>query len=160
MRWSLEPYFIQPGRIKKRIKTSTEAVWRTNRAGPFNLNEIQIYLFILTKELKWKVLSEKKFSSDFTLRQVASILNVSKMESHKSKIKHWDTEDDKVVDWQREKQFSTDRDDHQFLLMSLNNRRMTSRDLQKEWQTAAGVAGRGRMETGFFRWWWSLAALE
>ncbi|KAJ8389099.1 hypothetical protein AAFF_G00123050 [Aldrovandia affinis] len=100
----------------------------------------------MPKELKRKVLSEEKKGSILALleegyseRKVASILQISKVAVHKNKAKQQTLGTTKLQTGRGQKLLSTDRDDHQLIRMSLNNRRMASSDLQKEWQKAAGV---------------------
>uniref|UniRef100_A0AAY5L5H5 Tc1-like transposase DDE domain-containing protein n=1 Tax=Esox lucius TaxID=8010 RepID=A0AAY5L5H5_ESOLU len=100
----------------------------------------------MTKELKRKALSEEKKGSILALlaegcseRQVASILKISKTAVHKNKVKQQTLGTTELQTGRGRKRLSTARDDRQLIRMSLNNRRMTSSDLQKEWQTTSGV---------------------
>ena len=100
----------------------------------------------MPKEFKRKVLSEEKKGSILVLlaegyseRQVASILKMSKTAVHKNKVEQQRLGTTKLQTGRGRKWLPTQRDDRQLIWMSLNNRRMTSSDLQKEWQTAAGV---------------------
>uniref|UniRef100_A0AAY5KAR6 Transposase Tc1-like domain-containing protein n=1 Tax=Esox lucius TaxID=8010 RepID=A0AAY5KAR6_ESOLU len=100
----------------------------------------------MAEELKRKALSEEKKGSilallaeGFSERQVASILKISKTAVHKNKVKQQTLGTTKLQTGRGRKRLSTNRNDRQLIRMSLNNRRMTSSDLQKEWQTAAGV---------------------
>ncbi len=61
------------------------------------------------------------------------------MAVHKNKIKQQTLGTTKLQTGRGRKQLSTDWDDRQPIQMSLNNRRMMSSDLHKEWQMAAGM---------------------
>ncbi|XP_073439992.1 uncharacterized protein [Dendrobates tinctorius] len=100
----------------------------------------------MPKELKREVLSEEKKSSILALlaegyseRHVAFLLKISKTAVHYNKVKQETLGTTKPQTGRGRKRLSTDRDDRQLIQMSLSNRRMTSSDLQKEWQMAAGV---------------------
>ena len=100
----------------------------------------------MPKELKRKVLSEEKKASILALlaegyseRKVASILKISKTAVHNNKVKQQTLGTTKLQTGRGRNRVSTDRDDRQLIRMSVSNRRMTVRDLQKEWQMAAGV---------------------
>ena len=100
----------------------------------------------MPKELQRKVLSEEKKGSilvllaeGYTECQVASILKISKTAFHKNTVKQQTLGTTKLQTGRGRNRLSTHRDDRQLIRLSLNNRRMTSSDLQKEWQTAAGV---------------------
>ena len=103
----------------------------------------------MPKELKRKVLSEEKKGSILVLLAegyIASILKISKTAVHKNKVKQQTLGTTKLQTGRGRKRLSTHRDDRQLIQMSLNNNWwMTSIDLQKEWQTAAGVTCTARM---------------
>lgn len=95
----------------------------------------------MPKELKRKVLREEKKGSSLALlaegyskRQVVSILKTFKTAVHKSKVKQQTLGTTKLQTSRGRKRLSTDWDNRQLSQMSLSNRRMTSSDLQKEWQ--------------------------
>ncbi|XP_073405552.1 microtubule-associated serine/threonine-protein kinase 3-like isoform X2 [Dendrobates tinctorius] len=103
-------------------------------------------LLTMPKELKRKVLSEEKKGSIVALlakgyseRHVASILKISKTAVHYNKVKQNTLGTTKLQTGRGRKRLSTDQDDRNLIRMSLSNHRMTSSDLQKEWQMAAGV---------------------
>ena len=94
-------------------------------------------------ESKRYVFSEKKKGSILALlaevyskTQVASILEISQT-VHKNKVKTlWTT---KLQTGRGQRRLFNNQDDRQLIWLSHSNRRMTSSDLQKEWQMAAGV---------------------
>lgn len=100
----------------------------------------------MPNEFKRKNLSEEKkgeilalLAEGFSERQVASILKISKTAVHKNKVKAETFGTTELQTGRGRKRLSTERDDRQLLRLSRNNRRMTSSDLQKQWQMAAGV---------------------
>ena len=66
-------------------------------------------------------------------------VSVDFQHKHKNKVKQQTLGTTKLQTGRGRNRLSTDRDDCQLIRMSVSNRRMTSSDLQKEWQKAAGV---------------------